>query len=332
MTAEKNNEEVLPVGPDAAGRRLDVFCAANIPLLSRSQVQRINREGAIEVDGVRRPGHYLLKTGETVRVTVAVRPQADPPKPQDIPLRVVWEDDDILVVNKDAGLVVHPAYGNEDGTMVNAILGRGSRLSALGGEDRPGIVHRLDKDTSGLIVAAKSDRAYRGLSEQVRTGGFHKTYHAIVWGNLTPRRQTIDAPISRHPVHRKKMAVARRGGKAAITEVFVVDSFEYFDYIRVVTLTGRTHQIRVHLTHASHPILGDDVYGGRRRKGLPSNARTRAHIRSVQQVMPRQALHASNLAFVHPASGERLDFRTALPGDMRCTLEVLYGGTPVQGG
>ncbi len=323
---------MLTVGPEHAGRRLDVFCASRIPLLSRNQIQKLNKDGAIEVDGVRRAGRYLLKEGEIVRVTVPMRRDAEPPQPQDIPLRVAWEDDDIIVVNKDPGVVVHPAYGNEEGTLVNAILGRGSQLSALGGADRPGIVHRLDKETSGLIVVAKSDAAYRGLNEQIRDGGFRKVYHAIVWGNLAARRQTIDAPISRHPVHRKKMAVAKRGGKSAITEVFVVDSFEYFDYIRVVTLTGRTHQIRVHLAHVAHPVLSDGVYGGRRKKGLPSNIKTRNFIGSVQKSMPRHALHASTLSFVHPGSGEQLKFVTTLPEDMRLTLERLHRENLVQGG
>ena len=314
----------MQVGPEHAGQRLDVFCTARISPLSRNQIQKLNRDGAIEVNGRQRPGHYLLKDGDNVRVTVPVRGPVKPPKPQDIPIRVVWEDDDIIVVNKDAGMVVHPAFGNEEETLVNAILGRGGTLSVLGGEDRPGIVHRLDKDTSGLIVVAKSDTAYRGLNEQIRSREMVKVYHAIVWGNLGTRDQTIDAPIARHPVHRKKMAVARRGGKQAITEVFVVDTFEYFDYIRVVTLTGRTHQIRVHLAHVSHPILGDAVYGGRRTKGLPSNARIRSRWMTIVKMMPRQALNASRLCFIHPVTGERLDFRTALPEDMRMVLESLH--------
>ena len=326
VVVEKSNQEsLLQAGPEHAGQRLDVFCAARIPLLSRNQIQKLNRDGAIEVNGRQRPGHYLLKDGDNVRVAVPVIGPVDPPKPQDLPIRVVWEDEDIMVINKDAGMVVHPAFGNEDGTLVNAILGRGGTLSVLGGTDRPGIVHRLDKDTSGLIVVAKSDAAYRGLNEQILSRGMVKGYHAIVWGNLGTRDQTIDAPISRHPVHRKKMAVARRGGKQAITEVFVVDSFDYFDYIRVVTLTGRTHQIRVHLSHVTHPVLGDSVYGGRRSRGLPSNSRARDVIRVVKKTMPRQALHASVLAFAHPRTGERLGFTTALPADMRLTLETLHG-------
>lgn len=309
------------------GRRLDVFCAGQIAPLSRNQIQKTNADGRLHVDGVQRPDHYALSEGEEVRITLPAPRRTDELLvAQEIPLRIVHEDEDIIVVNKPAGMVVHPAHGNEDGTLVNAILGRGTSLSALGGAGRPGVVHRLDKDTSGVMVVAKTDTAYRSLSVQMKSREVHKVYHAIVWGKLGRAEQTIDKPIARHPVQRQKMTVVSRGGREAVTEVFVVDTFEHFDYIRVVTLTGRTHQIRVHLTHISHPILGDSVYGGRRQRGLSSTARVREHLVAVRKLMPRQALHASILSFEHPTSGEQITLRTALPEDMRQALEMLHRG------
>jgi 23S rRNA pseudouridine1911/1915/1917 synthase len=325
-TRHQNNppSERFAVTEDYVGVRLDRFCAAHLPNLSRTQVQKINKAGGIAVDGVVRPDHYTLSLTETVEVVVPETSREEAPRAQHIPLRISYEDDHIVVINKSADLVVHPGSGNREGTVVNALLGMGIPLSSLGGTERPGIVHRLDKDTSGLMVVAKTDQAYSALSRQIKDRKFQKTYHAIVWGNLGLRRRTIDARIQRHPVNRQKMAVVRRGGREAVTEVFVVDSFEYFDYIRVVTLTGRTHQIRVHLAHISHPILSDTVYGGGRRKSLPAQSRLRNHITAVLKAMPRQALHASRLSLEHPVTGEWLNFSTALPTDMRGVLETLH--------
>ncbi len=320
--------ERLVVSPDEEGLRLDVFCASGIEALSRSQIQRHNARGRILVDGVSRPDSYAVKAGEEVTLSIPP-PSAEQtmPLPQKIPLDVVFEDDAIIVINKPAGIVVHPAHGNWDGTVVNALLGRGVRLSQIGGPERPGVVHRLDKDTSGLLILAKNDAAYRSLTEQLRSRKVCKTYHAISWGNFGTHRRTIDAPIARHPVHRQKMAVAKRGGREAVTEVIVVDTLEQFDYIRVTTFTGRTHQIRVHLSHEAHPILGDSVYGGRRFKAVSSNAKTREKIGALLKVMQRHALHASKISFIHPINGDRLDFKTALPEDMRLALEMIYRAT-----
>jgi 23S rRNA pseudouridine1911/1915/1917 synthase len=322
---EKNKSVELSVGPDENGLRLDVFCASKIESLSRNQIQKANDRQLIEVDGVVRPDHYALSAGESVRVVLPPPVEGpSPPVPQDIPLKIVYEDDDVLVINKDAGIVVHPAHGNWDGTVVNAVLGRGIQLSTLGATERPGVVHRLDRDTSGLMVLAKTDAAYRGLSEQIKARRFEKTYHAIIRGNLGVLQRTIDVSIARHKVHRQRMAVVHSGGRTAITHALVVDSFGYFDYIRVTPVTGRTHQIRVHLEHISHPILGDPVYGGNQKKGLPSDTRIRSGILAILKAMPRQALHASQLSFDHPLTGRWLSFRTALPEDMWLVLEMLH--------
>jgi 23S rRNA pseudouridine1911/1915/1917 synthase len=325
VVEKKNKELEFVVEADEDGLRLDRFCTSRIESLSRNQIQKINRGNHIRVSGVRRPDHYALRRGEVVTIVLPEPTGADShPIAQDIPLRVAYEDDDLLVINKAAGIVVHPAHGNREGTMVNAVLGRGTRLSTLGAAERPGVVHRLDKDTSGLIVFAKSDPAFRGLSQQIKARRFEKTYHAIVWGCVGVRERTIEAPIARHPVHRQKMTVARGRGREAVTQVLVVDSFEYFDYIRLITETGRTHQIRVHMQHISHPVLGDTVYGGVRKKGLPSSTKIRSRISALQKAMPRQALHASRLSFEHPVTGQRLSFRTALPKDMCLALEMLH--------
>jgi len=314
------------VSPEEEGLRLDVFCAARLGEFSRSQIQKLIKAGRVLVGTASRPPSFILESGDEVRLDIPPAPAETGPTPQDIPLRVVFEDDDLIVINKDAGVVVHPAEGNREGTVVNALLGRGVELSGLGGQNRPGVVHRLDKDTSGALVLAKTDRAYSGLARQIGARELHKTYHAIVWGHLGVPAQRIDAPIARHPVHRQKMAVAKRGGREALTEVFLVDTFEHFDYIRVITVTGRTHQIRVHLSHVAHPILGDSVYGGRRTKAPRENAVGRARMGALLKLMRRQALHASSISFVHPVTGKRLGFKTALPEDMRSALELLYRG------
>ncbi|UCG53775.1 MAG: RluA family pseudouridine synthase [Candidatus Latescibacterota bacterium] len=319
---------MLVVGPDEEGLRLDIFCASHIEELSRNQIQKHNSEGRILVDGVAHPDRYPVKAGEAIRISLPpVDESQKQPIPQDIPLHLVYEDDDLIVINKEAGMVVHPAHGNWEGTVINALLGCGVQLSQIGRPERPGVVHRLDKDTSGLLVVAKNDAAYKSLTEQLKSRQVQKIYHALSWGHLGVRHRTIDDPIGRHPVHRQKMAVAKRGGREARTEVFVVDTLEHFDYIRVTTFTGRTHQIRVHLAHVSHPILGDPVYGGRRIKGVSSNARIRSKLNALLKVMQRQALHASKISLSHPSTGDRLEFTTALPEDMRLALEMLYRET-----
>jgi 23S rRNA pseudouridine1911/1915/1917 synthase len=314
----------LTVGDSDAGQRLDRYCADHLDGFSRSQIQALNAAGGITVDGRSRADSFALSAGNLVAVEpsllVARRPG---PAPEPIPIAVVYEDEALVVVNKAAGMVVHPAHGNWEGTLVNALIGRGIGLASLGGADRPGVVHRLDKDTSGLIVLAKTDAAYRGLVAAFKEQRVAKTYHAIVRGHVRSSRILIDEPIARHPVHRQKMAVRKASGRTALTEVFVVDTYQHFDYIRVRTHTGRTHQIRVHMAHVGNPLLGDSVYGGRKPVQV-AHTRVRAMFERILKLVPRHALHASQVSFDHPVTDQHLAFTAALPTDMRLALETLY--------
>ncbi|MFH1754363.1 MAG: RluA family pseudouridine synthase [Candidatus Latescibacterota bacterium] len=322
---DEHNRQIFIVAAEDGGQRLDSYLASRLNDLSRTRIQKLNKDGHILVDGMARPSSYAVRADDEIEL---YDPSAGEEEfkliPQDIPLDITYEDADIIVVNKAAGLVVHPAHGNWDGTLVNALLGRGCRLSKLGSPFRPGIVHRLDKDTSGLMVVAKNDEAYVHLSEQILQREFTKLYHAFAWGNVGTKEFTVDAPIGRHPIQRQKMTVPDSGGREALTKFFVIDSFRHFDYIRITAFTGRTHQIRVHLSHVQHPIVGDPVYGGRKRRPVDRNARTKQTLDKILTILRRHALHASTLAFEHPTSGDWMEFRTALPDDMLRVLELLY--------
>jgi 23S rRNA pseudouridine1911/1915/1917 synthase len=322
---EDEDRQTFIVEAEESGQRLDSYLATKLNRISRTRIQKLNKAGHIIVDGGPKPSHYAIKTGERIEfIESAGGSDEFELIPQNIPLDITYEDEDIIVVNKAAGLVVHPAHGNWDGTLVNALLWRGCRLSNLGSPYRPGIVHRLDKDTSGLIVVAKSDEAYERLGEHIKLREFKKIYHAFCWGNIGKGAFTVEAPIARHPVRRQQMTVVDSGGKSAATNFFVIDSFRHFDYIRITAFTGRTHQIRVHLSHLQHPIMGDLVYGGRKRRPVDRNARTKQTLDKILKIMRRHALHASTLAFEHPTTGDWIEFNTALPADMVRVLELLY--------
>jgi len=317
-------------GKDDAGARLDRFLAAQAGEFSRSRLKQLLLDGEVRVGGrtIKDPA-YRVKSGDKIELVV---PPAKPARPQaqSIPLNVVYEDDQIIVIDKPAGLVVHPAAGNEDGTLVNALIAHcGASLSGIGGEKRPGIVHRLDKDTSGLLVVAKNDKAHRGLAQQFADHGRHgpleRAYLAIVWGVPEPRRGTIDLPITRDPRNREKMAVLP-GGRRAVTHYEVLDRFAGADRLAVASLvecrlaTGRTHQIRVHLTRAGHPLLGDDVYGAGFRSKI---AQLGPEAQRIMSRFHRQALHAYLLGFAHPTTGKTMRFESPLPADMARLVEAL---------
>ena len=296
------------------GTRLDAFLAAKFDL-SRSAAERLLGEGAVQITGGEANKKYRLKGGERITLTLPDPTPAEA-QPEDIPLDVVFEDGDIVVVNKPQGMVVHPAAGNESGTLVNALLHhcKGS-LSGVGGVERPGIVHRIDKDTSGLLVVAKNDAAHNHLSEQLKTHDVAREYYAIAQGNFKEDGATVHAAIDRHPTDRKKMAIVKKAGagRDAITHFEVLERYGSFTLLRCKLETGRTHQIRVHMASLGHPLLGDPVYGG---SGSRFEAEHRKYIHG-------QCLHAGELVLTHPRTGEQMHFEAPLPADFTALLEIL---------
>lgn len=299
---------------DEAGQRLDHFVVSKVAGPSRSQVQRLIKEGLVAVAGRGGKPNYAVREGDTVTVHVP-DPAPAAPQPEPLPLDVLYEDADIVVVNKAAGMVVHPAPGHAGGTLVNALLHHVDDLSGVGGELRPGIVHRLDRGTSGVMVVAKHDAAHRELARQFHDREVEKEYEALVWG-LVQHGRRIDAAIGRDPRDRTKMSHRARFARSAATRVTHARFLNGVSFLRVAIATGRTHQIRVHLSGIGHPIVGDTVYGGVR-KQMP------AHLRPVQR-LERPFLHARRLAFTHPADpGRRLEFTAPLPPDLRAVLDEL---------
>ena len=298
--------------------RLDRFLADQLGL-SRTQAARLVADKAVAVDGTPARASRLLARGE--RVTVRF-PDHEPPRtlqPAPIPLTVVFEDEHLAVIDKPAGLVVHPAPGHWDDTLVNALVARGTTLSG-GAEGRPGIVHRLDRDTSGLMVVAKTDLAHRKLGAAIAARRVRRSYAALAWGHLDASPTVIEASLARHPQDRKRMAVTPEG-RAARTDAYVVGRFGVADLLRLELHTGRTHQIRVHLQHIGHPIVGDRVYAGGGSRRISGAARRAAE--ALERATPRQALHAAALAFRHPATGEVVEFHSEWPADLRAALFAL---------
>ncbi|MDY2905887.1 MAG: RluA family pseudouridine synthase [Eubacteriales bacterium] len=295
------------------GKRLDVYVAERGGI-TRSASAKLTERGAVKVNGVKMPKNYRLREGDTVDIDFP-EPVPDRAEPENIPLDIVYEDDYLLIVNKPKGMVVHPAAGNPTGTLVNALLYHcGTSLSGINGVIRPGIVHRIDKDTSGLLAVAKTDAAHVSLAEQISSHSFGRRYEAIINGHLRDESGTVDAPIGRHPVDRKKMAIVK-GGKPAVTHYSVVSRLEKADHIALQLETGRTHQIRVHMASLGHPLLGDTVYGGGKSRFEVTHA----------SLLSGQCLHAKTISFVHPITGELMKFDSALPEYFTECLRLLGG-------
>jgi 23S rRNA pseudouridine1911/1915/1917 synthase len=311
--------------PEAAGSRADRFLTEAIGGLSRSRVKAL-----IEAGHASRDGQRVADPAEAVRAGATyalVLPPPEPatPQPQAMALSILFEDRHLIVLDKPAGLVVHPAPGNLDGTLVNAVLAHAAEdLTGIGGEKRPGIVHRLDKETSGVMVVAKSQQAHTALSEAFATRDLDREYLALVWGLPSPTAGEVEAPIGRHPTDRKRMTVAQRGGKDALTRYRTERGFAAAAaLLRCRLATGRTHQIRVHLAHIGHPLVGDPVYLRR----TPAAARSLpAGLRDTLLAFPRQALHAASLGFRHPVTGVALSFTTPMPPDMAALVAALDAG------
>ena len=295
------------------GKRLDVYVAERGGI-TRSASAKLTERGAVKVNGVKMPKNYRLREGDTVDIDFP-EPVPDRAEPENIPLDIVYEDDYLLIVNKPKGMVVHPAAGNPTGTLVNALLYHcGTSLSGINGVIRPGIVHRIDKDTSGLLAVAKTDAAHVSLAEQISSHSFGRRYEAIINGHLRDESGTVDAPIGRHPVDRKKMAIVK-GGKPAVTHYSVVSHLEKADHIALQLESGRTQQILVHMASLGNPLLGDTVYGGGKSRFEVTHA----------SLLSGQCLHAKTISFVHPITGELMKFDSALPEYFTECLRLLGG-------
>jgi len=324
-TAKESGEHVFIVTAPQEGQRLDVFLASRITDLSRSQIQRIVGTGSVQVNGAVAKPSYKVSTGDLILLDVPpLRPTEA--KPENIPLDIVYEDADVIVLNKQKGLVVHPAPGAETGTLVNALLYHCDDLSGIGGEERPGIVHRIDKDTTGLMMVAKNDVSHNHLQAQYQRRTATRKYMALIWGRPNFQEAIIDAAIGRHPTDRKKMTVVEPGstiaGRPALTHVFVRENLGPITLIECMLQTGRTHQIRVHLSYIGHPVVADALYGGQRRVG--SDVRGSELINEYIAGMNGQALHAYSLSFQHPRTEERMTFTLPLPPEMEALVELLH--------
>ncbi len=311
---------ILTFPADSEPLRLDHFLCRELKTETRSAVQRLIESGNILVNGRQGRSSLKLRGGDEISVVIP-EPVAAAPLPEAIPLEVLYEDSDLIVINKAAGMVVHPGAGNSSGTLVNALLAHCRDLSGIGGELRPGIVHRLDKGTSGVMVVAKNDRAHQGLSAQFGAHTIKRLYQALVYGNPADDSGRVEGIIGRHPTERVRLSGKARHGKHAVTRWRVLRRYARISLLELRLETGRTHQIRVHMTEAGFPLLGDPLYpDGGRLNGIPD-----ARLRKLIGALGRQALHARVLGFVHPVTEEYLEFSSELPDDMAALLEYLEG-------
>lgn len=306
----ENGLQRLTVSPEEAGVRIDKYLTEQLPDITRSYLQKLLKDGSVQMNG--KPVKASTKTavGAVIELTI---PEPEEPEilPEDIPFDILYEDSDVILINKPKDMVVHPAAGHYTGTLVNALMYHcKGDLSGINGVLRPGIVHRIDKDTTGVLIVCKNDKAHNALAEQLKEHSITRKYRAIVCGNLKEDEGTVDAPLGRHPQDRKKMAIVRTGGKRAVTHYRVLERFGNYTYIECQLETGRTHQIRVHMASLGHPLLGDEVYG---------------RVKSPFK-LEGQTLHAMVLGFIHPTTGEYMEFEAPLPEYFEKLLEKLRRG------
>jgi 23S rRNA pseudouridine1911/1915/1917 synthase len=306
---------------ETGGERLDSYLAARLSL-SRSRIAQLIEAGQVRLNGAPPRKRDRPAPGDRIEVHIPP-PDPSPLTPEDLPLDILYEDEDLLVLDKAAGMVVHPAPGHRGGTLVNALLHAARDLSGIGGVLRPGIIHRLDKDTSGLLIVAKNDAAHTALSEALSRRRIRRRYLTACWGHLPDPATTVDAPIGRHPTDRKRMGVVD-GGRRAVTRFRRLERWPAADLLQAELETGRTHQIRVHLLHLGHPVVGDAVYGAGRERGFSGAARDWA--RELARRTPRQFLHAAELRFRHPRTGAEMRFASPLPPDLRAVADWARGG------
>ena len=321
LIKEKKYHFEVPEGKKK--ERLDLFLTHAIENATRSKVQKLIDADLVTVNGIVVKANYQVKPNDVIEAVHPISPRPEDAEPEDIPLEIVYEDDYLLVVNKPAGMVAHPAYANYTGTLVNALLHHTKKLSGLNEPGRPGIIHRLDKDTSGLLVVAKDDYTHAKIAEQFSKRTVDREYHAVCWGKFKDYKGELDSNIVRSKKDRKKFSTSETEGKHALTLYEVLEEFEFTSYLKIKLKTGRTHQIRVHLSSIGKSVFGDPTYGGRQVVLGSELPKIKTRVQNLLGIMQRQALHAKTLGFFHPAKKEKMFFNSELPDDMKLLIEKL---------
>lgn len=321
LIKEKKYRFEVPEGKKK--ERLDLFLTNAIENATRSKVRKLIDAELVTVNGVVAKANYQVKPNDVIEAVHPISPQPEDVEPEDIPLDIIYEDENLLIINKPAGMVAHPAYANYTGTLVNALLHHTKQLSDLNEPGRPGIIHRLDKDTSGLLVVAKDDFTHAKIAEQFSKRTVDREYQAVCWGKFKERKGEIDSNIVRSKKDRKKFSTSETEGKHALTLYEVLEEFEFTSYLKINLKTGRTHQIRVHLSGIAKPVFGDPTYGGRQIVYGSDLPKIKARVQNLLQIMPRQALHAKTIGFYHPIKKEKMFFDSELPEDMKTLIKML---------
>ncbi len=321
IISEKKIRILLPEGKKK--ERIDVYLANSVENASRSRIQKLIKANLVTVDNKIVKANYSLSPGEVIELTIPITPRPEDTEPQDIPLNIIYEDDYLLIVNKPPGMVAHPSLGNYSGTLVNALLHHTKKLSELNEPGRPGIVHRIDKDTSGLLLIAKDEWTHAQLARQFANHSIDREYWAVCWGIFKNSEGEVIGNITRSNKDRKLFTVSKTEGKYAHTFYKVIEEFEFATLVKLKLKTGRTHQIRVHMAHIKHPIFGDPSYGGRKIVYGSEFSKMKSRVENLLQIIHRQALHAKTLGFIHPHSKQKVFFDSELPDDIKLLIENL---------